>query len=146
MKKFLFILIGLVLVAGGVFAVENLGGASQASSVASKNISFACMQDAIEHRDSAMINAMDKLAADSKAALTARKDALKAAWAITDKINRSNAITKAWNTFKVSWKKAQTDFKNARRIAWSSYRAETKTCKLTVSTYDSSELADVINT
>ena len=150
--KTLIVSIALILIVGSVIAVENImstGASAKGSTLAKTNtnvtLSYVCMQNAIEHRDSAMINATDKFAQDSKAALTVRKESLKASWAITTKITQANSIIKAWNNFKVSWKKVQTDFRNSRRIAWSNYRSDIKKCKLTSNTYDSSEVADVIN-
>ncbi|MEM4347184.1 MAG: hypothetical protein QW802_01175 [Candidatus Altiarchaeota archaeon] len=101
-----------------------------------------CMQNAIETRDSAIITAFEKFSNDIQNALKVRKDSLKAAWEINDPVARKTAIRKAWENFKVSWKKAHLDLKNARKNAWNNYKLYVKnTCKI-INTEDPSENVD----
>ncbi len=53
-------------------------------------------------------------------ALTTRKDALIAAWALTEKASRNNAIQAAW-----------TAYRSARKSTWKTYKdTARKTCKI----------------
>jgi hypothetical protein len=90
-----------------------------------------CMQTAIEIRDTAIIAAVDTYATAAKAALTARKTALKAAWALADRTERRTAIKAAWDTYRKAIKDARTAFKTSRKTAWDTYKSDAKACKPT---------------
>ncbi len=92
-------------------------------------VDSACMQGAIEKRDSAIISAVDAYAAAVKAALQTRKDALKAAWAITDNARRNAALKAAWAAFNGTWKNARQALNEQRKAAWSAFKADAKACK-----------------
>lgn len=92
-------------------------------------VDSACMQNAVEKRDSAIISAVDAYAGTVKTALQTRKDALKAAWAITDKAQRNAALKAAWAAFNGTWKNARQALSEQRKAAWSAFKADAKACK-----------------
>lgn len=97
----------------------------------SKDVDLACVQTAVEKRENAIISAFDTQSSVVKTALSARKDALKAAWAITDQKERHVAIKKAWSDFTVTAKKAKTQLRKDRDSAWETFRQDIKACKAT---------------
>lgn len=90
-----------------------------------------CMQTAVETRDTAIIAAFDTYTTTVKAALTARKDALKAAWAVTNKKDRRTAIMTAWSTYKKALQDARAALKASKKTAWDAFKAASKVCKPT---------------
>ena len=86
------------------------------------------MQAAVEKRDTAIIAGVDTYTASVKAALQTRKDAIKAAWALTDKNARNNAIKAAWTAFQGTWKKTSQGMKATKKTAWQTFRADAKAC------------------
>ncbi len=87
-----------------------------------------CMQTAVDKRDSAIISAWDVYSAAVKSALSARKDALKSAWGITDAKERRAAIKKAWADFSSAVRQARKDFNSARKSAWKTFMADRRAC------------------
>lgn len=116
-------------------AVQNVnsntsyGTTKLASAVVPSAAALACVQTAVEKRDNAVISAFDAFSASAKTALEARRDALKAAWGITDKKQRRAAIKKAWNDFGFATKTARKTFNKARLVAWAQYAKDGKACK-----------------
>lgn len=90
---------------------------------------LACVSTAVEKRDNAIIAAWDTFSAGAKTALQTRRDALKAAWLLTDKKERKAAIKKAWTDFRSSAKTARVAFNKARRDAWKQYKTDLKACR-----------------
>lgn len=107
-----------------------------------KKVDGACMQAAVEKRDSAMIAAVDAYYTAVKAALQARKDALRAAWGIADPKARRGASEAAWKTFKSGHKKVTSDLKKARRATWKQFGTDRKACHATGSEDSGSEGID----
>jgi len=93
-----------------------------------KNLDPACMQTAVDKRDTAIIAGVDAYSGTIKLALGARKDALKTAWAIENRTERRVAIKKVWKDFKVTSEKARKDFKLAKRAAWDQFNQDRKAC------------------
>lgn len=91
-------------------------------------VDSACMQAAVEKRDSAIIAGVDTYTASVKAGLQTRKDAIKAAWALTDKTARNNAMKAAWAAFQGTWKKASQGMKAVKKTAWQTFRTDAKAC------------------
>lgn len=88
----------------------------------------ACMQTAVEKRDNAIMAGVDAYALSVKTALTTRRDALKAAWALTDATQRSAANKAAWTAFQGTWKKASQSVKASRKAAWAAFKTDAKAC------------------
>jgi hypothetical protein len=101
-----------------------------------------CMQTAVETRDTAILAAFDTYATTVKSALTARKDALKAAWAITDRKERRTAIMTAWKNYKTAIKDARVALKTAKKTAWDAFKAASKVCKPTKTQDNSNQSVD----
>lgn len=91
-------------------------------------VDLACMQNAVEKRDNAIITAWDNFYNAAKTALQARKDALKTAWANTDRKARRAATKSAWNNYRAAIQKARHDFHAARRAAWQQFYTDRKAC------------------
>lgn len=89
----------------------------------------ACIQAAIEKRDSAIIGAFDKFYASVKGALEARKTALKDAWAKTDKKERLGALEKARIAWRSAFKDARASLTKDKKAAWNQYKVARKDCK-----------------
>ena len=93
-----------------------------------KPLDIACMQNAVEKRDNAVISALDGYHATVRAALVARRDALKAAWAVTDPDARAKAINSAWDAFRGTWRNAAHTLNAARKSAWDQFNTDRKAC------------------
>jgi hypothetical protein len=89
----------------------------------------ACVQTAIETRDSAIMAAVDTYATAIKAALSTRKDALKAAWAIPAASDMKAALKTAWTNYGVAAKAARKALSDAKKSAWTAFAAARKACK-----------------
>ena len=73
-------------------------------------LDLACVLTAVTTRETSLVTT-----------LTARKDALIAAWGNTDATARKNAVKTAWSTYKT-----------ARRAAWKTFKDTSRsTCKFT---------------
>lgn len=91
-------------------------------------VDLVCMQNAVVTREDAIIAAFDTYHANVKTALTTRRDALKAAWAISDRDDRKEAIRKAWSDFKGTWKKERKALNEAKKATWKKFNETSKTC------------------
>lgn len=88
----------------------------------------ACMSTAIEVRDSAEIAQLDTRNAAIKTALTARKDALKAAWALTDVTAKSAALKKAGEEYRAATKAVEKTLRTAKRASSIAFNTSRKLC------------------
>jgi hypothetical protein len=95
---------------------------------ASAALDLSCMVSAVEKRDNAIIAAWDTFSTTHKTALETRRDALKTAWADSNKATRRAAVRNAWRTFRNSKKNAWRTRKSAIRSAWRTFNAERKAC------------------
>lgn len=94
-----------------------------------RGVDLPCMQAAVEKRDNAVIAAFDTYTAALKTALQTRRDALKAAWGITDRAARREGLKVAWLAFRDARRSAVQVFKRAKQQAWEQFRMDHKTCK-----------------
>ncbi len=115
-------------VAAPAFAV-GVNSSVRSSAAARVQVDGACMSSAVDKRDTAVIAAFDTFTASVKAALTKRKDDLKAAWALTDATARKTALRTAWQNFTKSHKSARDAYRVARQAAWKQFKTDSKTCK-----------------
>jgi hypothetical protein len=113
------------LSAAPAYAAE-MNGASAASSTTSYNV--ACVQTALDVRETALITAHTALNTAIVQALTVRKDSLKAAWALTDKKARNTARTASWTAFKTSSETAHKAMRDARKGAYTTFNTTMKAC------------------
>ncbi len=92
-------------------------------------VDLICMQNAIVKRENAVILTVDQYATAVKKIIETRRDALKAAWAITDKESRREALKTAWENDKSTRKTARKEFKKSKDAAWHTFKIESKVCK-----------------
>ncbi|MEI7498116.1 MAG: hypothetical protein WCK11_02435 [Candidatus Falkowbacteria bacterium] len=95
---------------------------------ASSTINVICIQTAVEKRETALLSAFDVYASSTKAAISARSAALKTAWTLSDRKQRRQALTTAWNNFRKAQSKANAALKKARLQAGKQYEADRKAC------------------
>ncbi len=91
-------------------------------------VDTACMVKAVDTRDTAIISAFGSYSTSVQSALMARKDGLKAAWALSDTKARREALRKVWNDYRTSFRLARRTLRDARNVAWSQYKTDAKTC------------------
>ncbi len=137
----------LLASSAGVVGAEETNSNANANAntntvVAKPAVDLACVAAAVDKRDMAMIAAWDKYSAAIKTALSARKDALKAAWALTDKKARNEAIRKAWNAYRDSVKAAKKTFRDERTAAWKQFRTDRRACGVREGTADEGQGQD----
>lgn len=102
---------------------------SEGKMMGTSNVDGTCMSAAVDKRDTAITTAWNTLSSSMTATLSTRKDALKAAWALTDATQRNAALKAAWATASKSVKTARSTFKTARQAAWKTFKTDAKTCK-----------------
>jgi len=126
---------GLLLASAGVaFAqITTSVGANVTTQIGNPTtkptFDVACVQNAVEKRDTTIISAFGTFSTSITTALTTRKDALKAAWGIANGKERRAARAAAWQAFYKSSRDAHTTLKTVRNGAWKTYRADLVTCK-----------------
>lgn len=108
-----------------------------------KTVNVACIQAAIDKRDTAVISAYDTLHTSIVAALNTRKEALKSAWAKTERIERRTALKNAWAAYHASRRSAQQAWRASRRTVWQTFRTEAKACSPTTTFDASNEASDI---
>lgn len=118
------LLASFILISAPVLAEET--NSTTGASVSA--INFSCMQTAVEKRDNAIIAAIDARYTAHKSALQTRRDALKAAWVITNAKDRRVARKTAWDAYNQAVKKAVSDFRKARQAAWKQFHTDAKAC------------------
>lgn len=106
--------------------------------VAKSVLDTACIQSALDKRESAIILAFDKKAMTIKTALDQRKTDLKAAWALSTLKERIKARLEAWKKFKKADISARTAYRQEIKKIWAQYKTDKKACKITESDNESS--------
>lgn len=133
MKKFAAVAISGALLAGAgmvspAFAEENSGAVATVTSVQTSGPNVACVQSALDKRESALISAIDPFATTIKSALQTRATALKDAWAKPTVKERREARLVAWKNYKTSAKSAHDTLRSAKKSAWATFKTEMKAC------------------
>ncbi|PWB38760.1 MAG: hypothetical protein C3F02_02520 [Parcubacteria group bacterium] len=141
MKKLLslFLLAGVLLALAPIYA-DNEHSTSTSTSTepirkeikAPKNaVTFdpTCVQNAVDKRDNAIIAATQAFSTSTQASLTTRRDALKSAWALTDRTARRTALRAAWKAYNSSLTAIRKTYNNAKRTVWSAWNTDRKACK-----------------
>src|SRR3989344_549768 len=93
-----------------------------------KTVDLACMQTAVDKRDTAIIAGVDAYHTAVKAALEARKTSLKAAWGITDRKERRAALKTAWRAYRTALKGARKGLHTSKNAVWAAFKADRRTC------------------
>lgn len=94
-------------------------------------LNLQCIQNALEKRDTAIISAHGTYNTSIVAALTARKDGLKTAWAKVTRDERREARKTVWNAFRTSHKSAHEALRTVRKTSWSTFDTDMKACGVT---------------
>lgn len=123
MQKTITTLMIASMLATGVASAQSTTTAST-TATSTTNTKGICVATAVNKRDTAMIVAHDAFSAAVKAALTARKDSLVAAWTNGTKETRAAA----WTKFKTDMKNAHNKMRTDRKAAWSTFETEAKNC------------------
>lgn len=89
---------------------------------------LACMQNAVEKRETSIGGAFDTYASSMKSALSERKNSLLNAWKIADETERERARKSAWEVYHKSAVNSRTALKGSRQSAWETFRTERKAC------------------
>ncbi len=117
---------------GGASVFAETGTGTSATSTkptkTMKKVDPVCLQNAVEKRDSALITGVTMQSTSIVAALTARKDAVKAALALPTRAEVNTARKTANAAFEKSTKTARVTMKASRTNAWSTYRTDAKAC------------------
>ena len=95
-------------------------------------INVACIQSAVDARETAIGTAFDTMQSVVKAALATRKSSLHDAWGLTDRTARRAAIKTAWAKWSTDNKAAQAALKASRKTAWSTFQSAAKACKVSL--------------
>ena len=119
----------MVATAMPVFAqTTNTTGTTIGTTAGTNTINIPCIQVAVGKRDDAIGAAVGTLATTLQQALSARKTALQAAWAMTDRKARRDALKAAWATYKTAARQARKTLTSADKAAWDQFRNDRKAC------------------
>jgi uncharacterized membrane protein len=118
--------------------VSEAHGGSHASSTASstknmgnKNVDAACMVEAIDNREDALMDAWADMSSSTMAALEDRRDALMDAWGEATVKERSAGVVKAWKEWRAEKKAITAEFRKDRKAAWDAFKKTAKDeCKM----------------
>lgn len=128
-------IVGLYFVGTGVAEAKVDSRLLNKSAVATttKSVDATCMSTAVETRETSLMTAWSDLNTSLTEALTDRKTAFVAAWAMSDVADRNAALKAAWATWRTDKKDAHTEFKADRKAAWDTFKATVKSqCKVTL--------------
>lgn len=95
-------------------------------------INMACIQTAVDVRETAIGTAFDTMQSAIKSGLATRKSSLHDAWGMTDRTARRTAIKTAWAKWTSDQKAAQLALKTGRKAAWTTFQTAAKACKVTL--------------
>lgn len=108
-----------------------------------EDIDVACIQAALDARDTALATMVGSWSSTVREALEERRDTLKKSWDISDYKARRNVQRKAWSDYGKILKKANSIKASERRDAWKTFTHKRKLCEgayapemKTGSTYD----------
>lgn len=91
---------------------------------------IACVQAAVGARETALQEDVTTFQTTWNAALSTRATALQAAWALTTKKERRDAIKAAWTAYKTSFNTARKTFNTDVKADWKAFRVAVKACSL----------------
>ncbi len=101
-----------------------------------QTINTACVQSAVQKRETALQSAAQTYASAIQSAMSARSSALQAAWGNTDRKVRRTAISDALKAFRAAKRSATQTMQKADRDAWKQFATDRKTCGITSSEGD----------
>jgi hypothetical protein len=114
-------IISLPMLASAQSATSTTGAVPNVAKV-------TCVQNAIEKRDSSLIVGHNAFNTSIVNALTARKDALKSAYALSDKNAMKTAKKTAWSSFSSAQKSAHDSMRSIRKTSWNTFNTDMRAC------------------
>ncbi len=128
MKQFACLfLLGGVLLASPALAVDETS--SSTTPVTETASGLECIQDAIETRDTALIDALSSYHAAAKTALETRIAELKSAWEQPKGTYRKADIKDVWTEYRIDLRNARKEFKLDKKVAWDVFKKAKAACK-----------------
>jgi hypothetical protein len=117
--------------------------AQERAAKASPKIDVACIQDAIETRDTALANMVNDWSSSAGNALQARREALKDSWSIVDYKKRRFVQRAAWSEYRKLLRGTNAAKAKERTRTWKKFEQDRRQCEgayspemITGSSYD----------
>jgi hypothetical protein len=129
MKKISIVLATVSLIAMPLLASAQVIATSTASTVPARNV--ACIQAAVEKRETGLISGHNTFNTSIVNALTLRKDGLKSAYALTEKGATKTAKKAVWSKFKTDSKLAHDSMRSVRKASWNTFNTDMRACGVT---------------
>lgn len=126
-KRLVSFAIGVVLTLSGALPAFAHNPEEKETKI-EQAVDLVCMQNAVEKRDTAMMTAFDVFYTAVRSAFETRKNALKAAWGMTDAEDRKDAREDAWEDYFDGFRKVKRELKKARKAAWHQFRHDRQAC------------------
>lgn len=126
MKK-IAISLGVLLAATPILALGQVTSSSTSSTISAQP-KVACVQNALEKRESSLIAGHSTFNTSIITALTARKDGLKSAYALADKAATKSAKKTVWANFSTAQKNAHDAMRNVRKNSWTTFNSDMRAC------------------
>lgn len=124
MHRTLSTITGLALLVTALpVAAQTVSGTANTQSV-----NTACVQAAVDTRETAIGAAFTTFSTAISSALSARKTALHDAWGMTDAKARREARNKAWNDFRTANRTAYKTLRDAKNAAWKAFKEASRAC------------------
>src|SRR5690349_10688606 len=116
----------------GIVLALTPGFAQERADKASAKIDVACIQNAIDIRDTALVKMVNDWSSSTGNALQARREALKDSWSIIDYKKRRSAQRAAWSEYRKLLRSANASKAKERSGAWRKFeqRSEEHTSEL----------------
>ena len=129
MKKTSITLAVVSLIAVPLLASAQINATSTAGSMPARNV--ACIQNAVEKRETSLISGHNSFNTSIVNALTVRKDGLKSAYALTEKGATKTAKRAVWSKFKTDTKTAHDSMRSVRKASWNTFNTDMRACGVT---------------
>ena len=104
--------------------------AQQGSSKAPREADIACIQNAIDARDTSLANMTSGWSSSVKEALEARRDAEKASWNVSDYKERRIAQRKTWSDYDKILRVSNKTKTKERVQAWKKFEHDRQQCEV----------------
>lgn len=125
MKKISIALATVTMLATPIFALAQV---ATTTGVTQPTRNVACVQAAIEKRETAIIAGHNTFNTSIVSALTLRKDGLKSAYALSEKGATKTAKKAVWGKFKTDARTAHDSMRTVRKSSWSTFNTEMRAC------------------
>lgn len=129
MKKIILSTLASIMVFQVLPALAQNNSSTKNKNDKKGGVDLVCMQNATVKRDNAIISAIDTYVGVVKKSIETRREVLKAAWTITDKQKRKEALRTAWENDKNTRNAARKAFKKSKNGAWETFRSDRKVCR-----------------